>query len=65
MWYRRLAADSRRETACGQCDQCGGELRKGEKYYRVSGENVCRGCLATFAAEILAAYEVTGGEEDV
>ena len=27
-------------------------------------ENVCRGCLAEFAAQILAAYEVTGGEAD-
>lgn len=48
---------------CGQCGLCGGDLLTGERYYRVSGENVCRGCLAEFAAQILAAYEVTGGEE--
>ena len=49
---------------CGQCDLCGGELRRGERYYRISGENVCRDCLADFAAQILAAYEVVGGEAD-
>ena len=31
--------------------------------YRVAGENVCRKCLADFAAQILAVYEVRGGEE--
>lgn len=51
-------------AVCGQCDLCGGELRRGERYYRISGENVCRGCLADFAAQILAAYEVVGGEAD-
>lgn len=60
MRYRGNRADA----VCGECDLCGGELRRGERYYRVSGENVCRGCLAEFAAQILAAYEVTGGEED-
>ena len=30
---------------------------------RVGGENVCRKCLADFAAQILAAYEVRGGED--
>lgn len=39
-------------------------VRRGERYYRISGENVCRGCLADFAAQILAAYEVVGGEAD-
>lgn len=50
-------------AVCARCDLCDGELRYGEKYYRVSGENVCRRCLADFAAQILAAYEVTGGED--
>ena len=53
-----------KRQVCGQCDLCGGELRRGERYYRISGENVCRGCLADFAAQILAAYEVVGGEAD-
>ena len=26
--------------------------------------DLCRGCLADFAAQILAAYEVVGGEAD-
>lgn len=57
MKYRKNGTDA----VCGQCDLCGGELRRGERYYRISGENVCRGCLADFAAQILAAYEVGGG----
>ena len=60
MKYRKNGPDA----ACGECGLCGRELRCGERYYRVSGENVCRGCLAEFAAQILAGYEVTGGEED-
>lgn len=38
-----------------ECDLCGGEIRRGDRYYRVAGENVCRKCLAV--------YEVRGGEE--
>lgn len=38
-------------------------VRRGDRYYRVAGENVCRKCLADFAAQILAVYEVRGGEE--
>lgn len=52
-----------RDTVCGYCHLCNGEIRWGEKHYRVSGENVCRRCLADFAAQILAAYEVTGGDD--
>ena len=37
-----------------ECDLCGGEIRRGDRYYRVAGENVCRKCLADFAAQILA-----------
>ena len=57
-WFEEEGA-----AVCARCDLCDGELRYGEKYYRVSGENVCRRCLADFAAQILAAYEVTGGED--
>ena len=28
-----------------ECDLCGGEIRRGDRYYRVAGENVCRKCL--------------------
>ena len=56
MKYRKNGTDA----VCGQCDLCGGELRRGERYYRISGENVCRGCLADFAAQILAKYEAGG-----
>lgn len=52
------------DAVCGTCDLCGGELRYGQRYYRISGENVCRECLGDFAAQILAAYQVIGGEED-
>ena len=62
MRYRRI--NEKRDAVCGVCDLCGRDLRCGERYYRVIGENVCRGCLAEFAAQILAAYEVTGGEAD-
>ena len=69
MRYRRI--NEKRDAVCGVCALhdalpilCGRDLRCGERYYRVSGENVCRGCLAEFAAQILVAYEVTGGEAD-
>ena len=51
MRYRRI--NEKRDAVCGVCDLCGRDLRCGERYYRVSGENVCRGCLAEFAAQIL------------
>jgi len=60
MRYRRK---QKQDAVWGYCDLCDRELQKGERYYRVNGENVCRHCLAEFAAQILAAYEVTGGEE--
>ena len=53
MRYRRI--NEKQDAVCGVCDLCGRDLRCGERYYRVSGENVCRGCLAEFAAQILAA----------
>ena len=60
-----LAARSHLPSGVGssECDLCGGEIRRGDRYYRVAGENVCRKCLADFAAQILAVYEVRGGEE--
>ena len=33
MKYRKNGTDA----VCGQCDLCGGELRRGERYYRISG----------------------------
>ena len=36
-WFEEEGA-----AVCARCDLCDGELRCGEKYYRVSGENVCR-----------------------
>lgn len=58
-WYGGEELD----VVCGYCHLCDGEIRQGERYYRVNGENICRRCLADFAAQILAAYEVTGGED--
>lgn len=58
---RRARGD--REGPWAECGLCGGEIGWGERYYRVGGENVCRKCLADFAAQILAAYEVRGGED--
>ena len=52
-----------REGPWAECSLCGGEIGWGQRYYRVGGENVCRQCLADFAAQILAAYEVRGGED--
>lgn len=64
MQYKKLwCGGEARETVCARCSLCDGELWRGERYYRVSGENVCRRCLADFAAQVLAAYEVTGGED--
>lgn len=51
------------DVVSAHCHLCDGEIWQGETYYCVNGENVCRHCLADFAAQILAAYRVTGGEE--
>lgn len=56
-------ARGHRDALWSRCDLCGGEIDWGESYYRVGGENVCRRCLADFAAQILAAYETRGGED--
>ena len=56
-------ACGRRDSPRAECDLCGREIGWDESYYSVSGENVCRRCLAEFAAQILAVYEVKGGEE--
>lgn len=58
---RRAQGD--REGTWAECDLCGREIGWGESYYRVGGENVCRSCLADFAAQILRVYEVKGGED--
>lgn len=58
---RRAQGD--KEGTWTECDLCGREIGWGESYYRVGGENVCRSCLADFAAQILRVYEVRGGED--
>ena len=58
---RRARGD--REAPWAECGLCGGGIGWGERYYRVAGENVCRKRLADFAAQILAVYEVKGGED--
>ena len=58
---RRAQGD--KEGTWAECDLCGREIGWGESYYRVGGENVCRSCLADFAAQILRVYEVKGGED--
>ena len=45
---RRAQGD--KEGTWTECDLCGREIGWGESYYRVGGENVCRSCLADFAA---------------
>ena len=57
MKYRKNGTDA----VCGQCDLCGGELRRGERYYRISGENVCRGCLAYDGRKDIRAWLFTIG----
>ena len=50
---------------CGQCDLCGGELRRGERYYRISGENGVQGLPGRFrGADTGGVDEVVGGEAD-
>ena len=61
--HENRRAQGNREGVWAECDLCGGEIGWGESYYRVGGENVCRSCLADFAAQILRVYEVRGGED--
>lgn len=44
------------------CDLCGGELYRGERYYRINGEVICRDCLAAYARQFFAPFAC--GEED-
>ena len=61
--HEERCARGDREGPWAECGLCGGEIGWGQRYYRVGGENVCWQCLADFAAQILAAYEVRGGED--
>ena len=61
--HEKRRAQGDKEGTWAECDLCGREIGWGESYYRVGGENVCRSCLADFAAQILRGYEVKGGED--
>lgn len=43
--------DPPEDEVCGYCDHCGGEIYKGEIYYRIDGENIHKDCLAEFAED--------------
>ena len=46
-----------------RCDLCGGDIYKGETFWRFHGRTVCRDCFTSFAREILTPYECSSGEE--
>ena len=44
-----------------KCALCDGEIYRGEKYYHINGQAVCRDCLAEYAVQVFAPYLVKGG----
>ncbi len=43
------------------CELCGGEIYRGEAYYEIDHQAICRDCLADFAARFFAPYLEKGG----
>lgn len=39
------------DIPAAQCTQCGGEIYRGETYYRIDARAVCTDCLAAYAEE--------------
>lgn len=48
------------EIPAAYCTQCGGEIYRGEDYYRIDGQEVCTDCLAGFAEEYFRFCRVEG-----
>ena len=49
------------EGVSARCALCDGEIYRGEKYYHINGQAVCRDCLAEYAVQVFAPYLVKGG----
>lgn len=44
------------------CHLCGGEIYRGEEYWRINAQAVCEGCLEDYARQALAPFRCRGGE---
>ena len=51
------------EGVSARCALCDGEIYRGEEYYHINGQAVCRDCLAEYAVQVFAPYLVKGGGE--
>ena len=49
------------EGVSARCALCDGEIYRGEEYYHINGQAVCRDCLAEYAVQVFAPYLVNGG----
>ena len=49
------------EGVSARCALCDGEIYRGEEYYHINGQAVCRDCLAEYAVQVFAPYLVKGG----
>ena len=47
--------------AAAECEMCGGEIYRGEAYYYINGDAVCRDCLADYARRVFAPFVVKEG----
>ena len=43
-----------------ECALCGGEIYRGEAYYSINGQALCRDCLRDYAERLLAPFLVKG-----
>ena len=50
------------ETAA-YCIRCGGEIYRGEDYFRIDGRAVCTDCLGSFAEDYFRLCRIMGGTE--
>lgn len=48
------------EAVVAACGLCGGEIYRGEAYYYLNGQAICRDCLTDFAALAFAPYLTEG-----
>ena len=58
---RGRLSDSQEEAPVAWCGYCGGELYRGETYYRVDGRAVCEDCLEALARDYFRLYRMEGG----
>lgn len=46
----------------GVCSVCGGDIYRGEEYYRINGRSICPECLEDFARDYFRSFVCRGGE---